>query len=202
MRVVKKEFEALLEVERSSFYAYLLPIHDEEEAKNIISETRKMHPKARHCCYAYILKNVQKSSDDGEPKGTAGRPLLELLHKYEVENVILLVVRYFGGIKLGAGRLLRTYVESGKMVLDKAEFYETYKAYMYRLTFSFSLYDVMIQRLESQKVEIVDTSFEENVSLKVASEKKLKEEIQTLFHGQVEIQELGMEIKERLEKKK
>ena len=80
----------------------------------------KEHHKARHVVYAYRLDNVYKSTDNGEPKGTAGRPLLELLLKKDVNNIALIVVRYFGGTKLGASKLLRTYLSSGVEVLKKA----------------------------------------------------------------------------------
>ena len=87
-------------------------------------ELKKEHKKARHVCYAYRVGQKSKSNDDGEPKGTAGRPLLELLHKKELNNIALIVVRYFGGTKLGAGRLLRTYVQSGVNVMNTASFVE------------------------------------------------------------------------------
>lgn len=122
MNTIREEVTSLYEIERSSFYGILAPIQSEEEAKRVIDKTRKQHPKARHVCYAYIVNQTQKSNDDGEPKGTAGRPLLELLNQYQLQNVILLVVRYFGGIKLGAGRLLRSYVETGALALKKSRY--------------------------------------------------------------------------------
>ena len=85
---------------------------------------RKANPKARHVVYAYRFGVYSKSNDDGEPKGTAGRPLLELLMKKNLNNTAIIVVRYYGGVQLGAGRLLRTYVTSAVNAIDKAELIE------------------------------------------------------------------------------
>ena len=119
--LVQQRYEMMTEVMKSKFIAILLPIKDEEEFKNILKDIRKEHRKAKHVVYAYRLGQSYKSNDDGEPKGTAGRPLLELLLKKDINNCALFVVRYFGGTKLGAGRLLRTYVQSGVNVINLLE---------------------------------------------------------------------------------
>ena len=124
MQTVTKQYEKTTEVMGSKFIAIVMPLNDDGEFKDIVAAIRKEHKKARHVCYAYRVGQKSKSNDDGEPKGTAGRPLLELLHKKELNNLALIVVRYFGGTKLGAGRLLRTYVQSGVNVLNSAELTE------------------------------------------------------------------------------
>ena len=118
---IKENYIQQIEVMKSKFIAYLLPLHNEEEFKPILANLRKEHKKARHIVYAYRVGMKSKSCDDGEPKGTAGHPLLELLYKKDLVDVALLVVRYFGGTKLGAGRLLRTYLQAGINVIDSAE---------------------------------------------------------------------------------
>ena len=118
---VKENYQQQIEVMKSKFIAYLLPLNSEEEFKIALANLRKEHKKARHIVYAYRVGMKSKSCDDGEPKGTAGHPLLELLYKKDINNVALLVVRYFGGTKLGAGRLLRTYLQAGIDVINKAE---------------------------------------------------------------------------------
>ena len=110
-----------IEVMKSKFIAYLVPLKSEEDFKPLLADLRKEHKKARHIVYSYRVGMKSKSCDDGEPKGTAGHPLLELLYKKDINNVALLVVRYFGGTKLGAGRLLRTYLQAGIDVINKAE---------------------------------------------------------------------------------
>ena len=119
--LVKESQTQQIEVMKSKFIAYLIPLNSEEEFKPLLASLRKEHKKARHIVYAYRVGMKSKSCDDGEPKGTAGHPLLELLYKKDINNVALLVVRYFGGTKLGAGRLLRTYLQAGIDVINKAE---------------------------------------------------------------------------------
>ena len=117
---VKENYQTQIEVMKSKFIAYLLPLNKEEEFKPILVNLHKEHKKARHIVYAYRVDMKSKSCDDGEPKGTAGHPLLELLYKKDINNVALLVVRYFGGTKLGAGRLLRTYLQAGVDVVNSS----------------------------------------------------------------------------------
>lgn len=121
MLIVEERYENQIEVMKSKFIGILLPIKDEEEFKSLLKDIRKEHRKAKHVVYAYRLGTSYKSNDDGEPKGTAGRPLLELLLKKDINNCALFVVRYFGGTKLGAGRLLRTYVQAGVNVINLLE---------------------------------------------------------------------------------
>ena len=115
---IEKEIVTQIEVMKSKFIAYLVPLQNEEDFKPLLANLRKEHKKARHIVYAYRVGAKSKSCDDGEPKGTAGHPLLELLYKKDMTNVALLVVRYFGGTKLGAGRLLRTYLQAGINAID------------------------------------------------------------------------------------
>lgn len=111
-------------VDKSKFIAIIFPMESVDEFKQYLKELQKEHRKARHIVYAYRFGQLSKSTDDGEPKGTAGRPLLELLLKKDINNTALFVVRYFGGTLLGASRLLRTYVQAGVEVINVASFSE------------------------------------------------------------------------------
>ena len=119
-------YEDLLVINKSKFYSFVYPITTEEQAKTFIAELEEKFADATHICTAYLLSSpkVEKANDDGEPSGTAGKPMLELLKKKGLDNVLLAVVRYFGGTKLGASRLLRTYIQSGVNVLNIAELVE------------------------------------------------------------------------------
>ena len=121
---VSEQYINQIEVMKSKFIAYLIPLNKEEDFKPLLAGLRKEHKKARHIVYAYRIGMKSKSCDDGEPKGTAGHPLLELLYKKDLTDAALLVVRYFGGTKLGAGRLLRTYLQAGINVVDSASLIE------------------------------------------------------------------------------
>lgn len=112
---IAREAEVTLEIKKSKFIGRVRPVTDEEEAKAWIAEIQKRHHDATHNCYAYLIGTqleIQKSNDDGEPAGTAGRPILETLKKNELHNVAAVVTRYFGGILLGASGLIRAYSQA------------------------------------------------------------------------------------------
>lgn len=121
---VNEMFETSLEIKKSKFIARLYPLTDEGEAEAVIAAVKKEHYKANHVCSAWVLGGVpekQKANDDGEPSGTAGKPILEVIHGRELKNVLILVIRYFGGIKLGAGGLIRAYSGAAAAVVDAAQ---------------------------------------------------------------------------------
>ena len=124
MKTIKEEKTQMLENMKSKFYATAFPVKEVEVFKKRLEEIRKENPKARHVVYAYRIGMNSKSCDDKEPKGTAGRPILELLNKKDLVNVAIIVVRYYGGVQLGAGRLLRTYLQSAINVLNECEIIE------------------------------------------------------------------------------
>lgn len=112
----------LLEINKSKFLAYKYELNSTEEVKPILETLKKEHKKARHFCYAYVFNKdsvSEKYSDDGEPSGTAGYPILNVIKKKNLTNILVVVVRYFGGIKLGAGGLTRAYTKACAGVLDE-----------------------------------------------------------------------------------
>ena len=118
---IKEETFGLVEVLKSKFTAFVFPVSQVDDFKTRLEQIRKANPKAKHIVYAYRIGMNSKSTDDREPKGTAGRPLLELLMKKNLNNTGIIVVRYYGGTQLGASRLLRTYVSSAVEAINKAE---------------------------------------------------------------------------------
>jgi uncharacterized YigZ family protein len=115
MRTVRRPGEHELEVKRSRFLCAVARVTTEDEARAVLRERRKQHHEARHHCYAYVLGDdgrTQKSSDDGEPAGTGGVPILEVLRRKDITNTVAVVSRYFGGILLGAGGLTRAYANA------------------------------------------------------------------------------------------
>ena len=108
--------ESLYEIKISKFYAYNYSVDNIDEINNILDTLRKEHKKARHIVYAYKIDGVEKKFDDGEPSGTAGMPLYNIINKKNLNHTLIVVVRYFGGIKLGAGGLLRAYNQAGSDV--------------------------------------------------------------------------------------
>lgn len=108
-----------LEVKKSRFIAYYYEVCSVNEVKEVLENLKKEHKKARHIPYAYILNNIAGKSDDKEPKNTAGLPIYNLLLQKQVKNKALFIVRYFGGTKLGAGGLIRAYMNAGKEAIQK-----------------------------------------------------------------------------------
>ena len=111
MRSVKNNEHTII-FKNSRFICYIYQVETIEEINKLLNDTRERYYDATHCCYAYILDNIKKESDDGEPSGTAGIPMLQVLEKNNLNHVLCIVVRYFGKIKLGAGGLVRAYTKS------------------------------------------------------------------------------------------
>lgn len=127
---------------RSSFLGRVRRIETEEEAREFIFSVKKEHRDARHNCWCYIVRNgAERYSDDGEPQGTAGIPMLEVFRKSGVTNVVCVVTRYFGGILLGAGGLLRAYTKAAKDALEDAGTEEIIPRVQYRIPCSYALLD-------------------------------------------------------------
>ncbi len=126
MKTIQKEIENLIEIKKSKFISYAVSVTSEKEVKEFLINLKKEHSDATHICYAYVLYSptMEKCSDDGEPSGTAGKPILDVIKRNNLSNVFVAVVRYFGGIKLGAGGLVHAYSNSAKEVIDLAEIKE------------------------------------------------------------------------------
>jgi len=118
---IAKSNTVLTEMLKSKFYAIAFPVSSVDEFKNKLEQIRKNNLKAKHIVYAYKIGNSTKSCDDNEPKGTGGRPILEFMLKKNLDNSAIVVVRYYGGVQLGASRLLRTYLNSAISVINNCE---------------------------------------------------------------------------------
>lgn len=121
-KTVQKQAQASFTEQRSKFIGYIKPVDNEEDAINFISEIKSKHWDAKHNVYAYCIKNsqIKRYSDDGEPQGTAGMPVLDVLVKNDITNAVIVVTRYFGGVLLGTGGLVRAYSHSARIALEKA----------------------------------------------------------------------------------
>ena len=119
IKTPKNSYKDVYIENKSKFYAFLFPLKDKDDYKNILLNLKKEYKDARHICYALKIDGFAKYDDDGEPKGTAGQPLYWLMNTKEIDRCMLVVVRYFGGIKLGAGKLYRAYLKSGALVVEK-----------------------------------------------------------------------------------
>ncbi len=192
--VVEKSYSSI-EVMKSTFISFLYPLSNENEVNDILKELRNEYPKARHICYAYIFNNSIKYSDDGEPSGTAGKPLYNLLLNCNLTNCMICVVRIFGGVLLGSSRLLRTYVSSAKSAIDKAKTYEINEEYL--IDVSVELKDVSLIKgyLNKNKYEIKNVIYDEISSIEFYSKEDVSSKIKDLFYGIIIDVKLNKEIR-------
>jgi uncharacterized YigZ family protein len=166
MRYIKKIMTHKIEINKSKFIAHLFPLESKEDGVTFLARLKDEHPHANHFCHASLFGpqgEQQTASDDGEPSRTAGIPILEVLKHHDVTNILCVVVRYFGGIKLGAGGLVRAYTKATAEVLEKARFYTKKKVAVYRITFSYKVIDAIDHHF-TQSARITEKTFLENVT--------------------------------------
>ena len=157
----------------SKFFGCLFRVDSVNEVTSLIEQYKKSFPKANHYPFAYIVDSETKSSDDGEPGGSAGKVILELLKKEEINKSLLIVARYFGGRELGVGRLSRTFLETAKGAISKASFLieEVYKKT--RIEVTYSDYEFLKRNSSRLGILIKDLSFKENVQLTIYSKNEI-----------------------------
>lgn len=166
-KTIARRCEARFIEKKSEFIGYLCPVQTEEQAVAFIEEIRAMHRKATHNCYAYILRenNAARHSDDGEPGGTAGVPIYEVLRKEGLTDVCCVVTRYFGGILLGAGGLVRAYTKGAKDAVDAAQIKCMAFAAELTVTVDYSLYGRLPQVFAEFDARTAQEDFADNVKI-------------------------------------
>lgn len=191
---ISQDGQNQIEIKKSKFICHLFRIDNEEQAREYINQIKKEHYKANHNCSAYLLGEnfeIQRDSDDGEPSGTAGVPILEVLKKNELQNTLAIVTRYFGGIKLGAGGLIRAYSTSVSEALDKIGIVEGKLQQILAITISYPQLGKLQNYLENEQITIQEINYLENITVKVAIDIKEIEifiaSIIDLFNSQVTI---------------
>lgn len=161
-------FETEIEIKKSKFINLVFHAEDEETLEKILGEVRKKHYKATHVCWAYVLNSDpkrQKASDDGEPSGTAGKPILEVINHRELRDVLVVVIRYFGGVKLGTGGLIRAYIGGASDVLKQSQIIKKQFSDQVKIHISYASYGSLTSSLLEKEIIPVDEDFGENVTL-------------------------------------
>lgn len=164
----------------SKFLAYAWPIGSEQEAQQYLEFLKKAHPKARHHCYAYRLgldKNNYRANDDGEPSGTAGKPILGQIDSFGLTNVFVVVVRYFGGTLLGTSGLINAYKTSTQDALQKAQIVEKLVEDIYRLRFNYALMPDVMNAVKKLEINVLKQEFAEDAALEVSMRQGIKDEL-------------------------
>lgn len=166
MNTIGKDVIVEQEITKSSFITYLKLVTTPTDAKNYIKEIKELHPNATHHVTAYLVGPTGEhghANDDGEPSGTAGLPVLDVFKKNDITNFVCIVVRYFGGIKLGAGGLVRAYSSSASLALKEAGIAPIINYQTLELTFNYGFMNIIENKLKSY--EILSKDFTTNVTL-------------------------------------
>jgi uncharacterized YigZ family protein len=177
---INKATEGFYKEKGSKFFGYAQHVSCEQTAKNCIEKLKKKHPKARHACYAYVLgfkKNIFKSSDDGEPSGTAGKPILNQIQKNNLTNVLIVVVRYFGGTLLGVSGLIRAYRKAVEKSLEAAVFIKMELFDQYSIKFRYEQQSDVQRVLKQMGVKTLNERYETMCVYDVAVKKQIKNQL-------------------------
>ena len=181
---IKEECTNTIVIEKSRFITYLEYCENEEQYKEYLKTIKKKHYDATHVCSAFLGKDTRRSSDDGEPSGTAGVPMLSCLDKHGMENTAAFVVRYFGGIKLGAGGLIRAYSSSVSEAIKQADLVEDRIFNQYTIALNYETAN-RIDYLLNKECEEVETEYSENVKYTfLTNDEKVLNRIEELTSGQ------------------
>ena len=176
-----KEGQGELIEKKSRFIATVRPVETEEEAVTFINETKKKYWDARHNCSAFVIgknQELTRCSDDGEPAGTAGRPMLDVLLKEGIHNTAVVVTRYFGGVLLGTGGLVRAYQGAVQKGLDAAVIVEKFEGQILLITTDYTGLGKIQYLLAQEKINIMDTSYADNVVIKAVIPEECRKDIE------------------------
>ena len=165
MYTIKKNVTTEIIINKSRFIGILLPVDNIEDINNILNNIKNEYKDATHYCYAYIIDNTKRFNDDGEPGGTAGMPILNVIEQNNLNHVLIVVVRYFGGIKLGAGGLVRAYSKISSECIKQAKLAILEDGYLVSIKLNYNNIKDVDNLLKNEK--IIDKNFMEDITYKV-----------------------------------
>ena len=198
-RTIKEDGQVQEEIKKSRFICHAKRVYSEEEARDFITAIKKEHYKATHNCSAFIIgerSEIKRTSDDGEPSGTAGVPMLGVLENHNLTNVCVVVTRYFGGIKLGAGGLIRAYAGSVALAVKEIGIIEIKEQVGIAIQMSYTQYQEYNNFLKEHTLMELDTNFTDQVDTMIYVDKEEKENIKAalveFFNGKVTLTDHGL----------
>ena len=198
-RTIKEDGQVQEEIKKSRFICHAKRVYSEEEARDFITAIKKEHYKATHNCSAFIIgerSEIKRTSDDGEPSGTAGIPMLGVLENHNLTNVCMVVTRYFGGIKLGAGGLIRAYASSVALAVKEIGIIEIKEQVGIAIQMSYTQYQEYNNFLKEHTLMELDTNFTDQVDTMIYVDKEEKENIKAalveFFNGKVTLTDQGL----------
>ena len=198
-RTIKEDGQVQEEIKKSRFICHAKRVYSEEEARDFITAIKKEHYKATHNCSAFIIgerSEIKRTSDDGEPSGTAGIPMLGVLENHNLTNVCMVVTRYFGGIKLGAGGLIRAYASSVALAVKEIGIIEIKEQAGIAIQMSYAQYQEYSNFLKEYNLMELDTNFTDQVDTMIYVDKEEKETIKAalveFFNGKITLTDQGL----------
>ncbi len=185
----------LFKEKNSKFIGYAYPITSENEVKTHIENLKKDHFSARHWCYAYQIGTETfkfRANDDGEPSNSAGMPIYGQIQSFEITNVLIVVVRYFGGVKLGVGGLISAYKTTAQLTLEEANIVEKTIDKHFKITFDYKNMNKVMRIIKEKNIDIVNQKMELNCEIEIATRKKNAKTIFDIFSTlfEIEIEEI------------
>ena len=188
MKTVAKETIIEFEEKKSKFIGYIKPVSTVTEAEKFIDSIKKMHPNATHNVPLYrVMENGQeyfKYNDDGEPSNTAGKPMAEILNILDVYNVVLVATRYFGGVKLGAGGLIRNYAKTAKLAVNEAKIIDYVEKSVFIIDYDYEYTSEMEAFLNENTpkfgIEILEKNYSNRVTMKILANDEIEDELNSL----------------------
>ena len=198
-RTIKEDGQVQEEIKKSRFICHAKRVYSEEEARAFINAIKKEHYKATHNCSAFIIgerSEIKRTSDDGEPSGTAGAPMLGVLENHNLTNVCVVVTRYFGGIKLGAGGLIRAYAGSVALAVKEIGIVEIKEQAGIQIQMSYAQYQEYGNFLKEHNLMELETNFTDQVDTIIFVDKEVKEDTKSalieFFNGKVILTDQGL----------
>ncbi|WP_435413019.1 IMPACT family protein [Psychroserpens mesophilus] len=190
--IVKASPEVLFKDKNSKFYGYAFPVTTEEEVKTHLEDLKKQHHQARHWCYAYQLGKSEneynfRANDDGEPNNSAGMPIYGQIQSFEVTNVLIVVVRYFGGVKLGVSGLINAYRTGAQMALEASKIVTRTINVKYVITFDYKNMNTVMRIVKEKKLNVINQTLELRCELIISVRLKEATSIYEIFDHLYEI---------------
>ena len=182
--------EVLFKEKSSKFFGYAFPVSTQEEIKTHLEHLKKQHFGAVHFCYAYQIGTEKiefRANDDGEPSNSAGMPIYGQIQSFEITNVLIVVVRYFGGTKLGVGGLITAYKTTAQMALEVSEIIDKTIDVIFKITFDYKNINKVMRIIKEKKLIVISQKMELDCEIEITTRKKNAEEIFDIFKGLFEI---------------
>ena len=199
MKTIKKAVQCEINVKKSQFICALFPTKTKKESKEIIQKLNEQYSDATHNCTAYITSDGEGFDDDGEPGGTAGKPMINVLRKNELHNITAVVTRNFGGIKLGAGGLVRAYSKSVMEAVGEAEIVEIEEYDVYQITFEYSNIKTADAEVRNNQLTTINKYYTDKVSYEIVSkENRDIEKIFEKYSGEISVEYKNKQFLEKI----